>query len=58
MDTHLITMRARSDQWERIIQDRISSGMTVKDYCRQNHLSRDAYFYHLRRLKQVAIEKK
>jgi len=56
MDIHLVTTNVRLEHWTGIIQDRINSGLTVKDYCIQNHVSRDAYFYWLRRIKLSAME--
>lgn len=56
MDIHLVTTNVRLEHWTGIIQDRINSGLTVKDYCIQNHVSRDAYFYWLRRIKLTAME--
>lgn len=44
-------------QWKSIIQDRINSGLTVKEYCAQNNIKRDAYFYWLKIIRREAIEK-
>lgn len=43
-------------QWKAIIQDRINSGLTVKEYCEQNSIKRDAYFYWLNVIRREAIE--
>jgi hypothetical protein len=43
MDIHLVTTKVRLERWTRIIQDRINSGLTVKDYCIKNNVSGDAY---------------
>lgn len=43
-------------QWKSIIQDRNNSGMTVDTYCKQNGLSRHAYFYWLRIIRTEALE--
>lgn len=42
-------------QWKAIIQDRIDSGLYVDDYCKQNNISRHAYFYWLRIIREEAI---
>ena len=56
MDTKLVTTELRLTQWKAIIEDRIQSGMTINEYCAQHQLSRNAYFYWLRRVKKAAIK--
>ena len=53
--TREATRRFRIQQWSQIIHDRVQSGMTIKEYCRKNQLSRDAYFYWARIIKEQAI---
>ena len=55
MDTKLATQQIRIQQWAAIIKDRISSGLKVDDYCRQHDISRDAYYYWLRKVKEAAL---
>lgn len=55
MDTHLATTQIRLQQWTRIIQDRINSGLKVDEYCEQHQLSRNAYYYWLRKVKEAAL---
>ena len=38
-----------------IIQDRNQSGLSVKDYCAQHQLSRDSYYYWLRKVKETLL---
>ena len=45
MNTKLATNRIRIGQWADII----------KDYCAQHGLSRNAYFYRLRKVKEAAL---
>lgn len=33
-----------------------SSGMTVKQWCAQNEISKDQYYYWLRKVREMAIE--
>jgi len=54
-ETKEATRQCRIQQWTQIIHDRVQSGMTVKEYCRKNDLSRDAYFYWARIIKERAI---
>ena len=44
------------ERWKTIIQDRIDSGLMVKEYCVRNSISRDAYFYWLRIIREEALE--
>lgn len=55
MDTKLATKQIRLQQWAEIIRDCRTSGLQVKDYCSQHGISRDAYFYWLRKVKEAAL---
>lgn len=43
-------------QWEQLINQRIASGMSIKDWCTENSISKDAYYYWLRLLRERATE--
>ena len=47
------TRRFRLQEWSRIIQDRIESGLTIEKYCSEHNISRDAYMYWLRQLRAL-----
>lgn len=51
-----VTQNVRLQQWTAIIQDRKASGLKVDDYCSEHHISRNAYYYWLRKVKTAAIE--
>lgn len=51
-----VTRQLRVQQWLGIIHDRAQSGMTVKDYCIKNGLSRDSFFYWARIIKDQALQ--
>ena len=55
MNTKLATSRMRTGQWADIIKDFKESGLKVDDYCAQHGLSRIAYFYWLRKVKEAAL---
>ena len=55
MDTKLATKQIRLQEWAGIIKDCKSSGLKVDDYCSQHGLSRDAYYYWLRKVKEAAL---
>lgn len=51
-----VTRQLKIQQWLGIIHDRVQSGMTIIDYCRKNGLSRDAYFYWAKIIKEQALQ--
>lgn len=55
-DTRLAVREYRSKQWMQIIQDRSQSGLTIREYCQQNGLSLNAYYYWLRIIRHQAME--
>lgn len=56
MNTKLATTQIRITEWAAIIKDCKSSGMKVDDYCQQHDISRDAYYYWLRKVKAAALQ--
>jgi len=56
MDSRKITTEYRMNQWAQIIQDRKTSGQSVKDYCESRGLSRDSYFNWQRKLREATCE--
>ncbi len=55
MDTKLATRQIRIQQWAAIIKDCKASNLKVDDYCKEHNLSRDAYYYWLRKVKEAAL---
>ena len=55
MNTKLTTSKMRIGQWADIIKDCKKSGLKVDDYCTQHGLSRNAYFYWLRKVNEAAL---
>jgi transposase-like protein len=56
MNTKLATTQIRITEWAAIIKDCKSSGMKVDDYCQQHDISRDTYYYWLRKVKTAALQ--
>ncbi len=56
MDTRLATKELRLQQWAAIIRDCKESGLRVDAYCELNNISRNAYYYWLKKLKVAALE--
>ena len=56
MDTRLATTNIRIKQWTTVFKAKAESGLTVDEYCDQNGISRNAYYYWLRKAKAAALE--
>lgn len=56
MNTKLATAHIRLTEWASIIKDCRTSGLKVDEYCQQHNLSRDAYYYWLRKVKTAALQ--
>ena len=57
MDTRLATQEIRIQQWAGIIRSRNGSGLTVDKFCELNNISRNQYYYWLRKLKEHTLER-
>ena len=55
MNTKLAIAQIRVKNWATIIQDRNASGLSIKDSCAQHQLSRDSYYYWLRKVKETLL---
>ncbi len=49
-------VQVRMNNWASLIKARQSSGQTVKEWCADNDVSINAYYYWLRKLRKAAIE--
>lgn len=56
MNTKLATRQIRLNEWAAIIKDCKASGQKVDIYCEQHGLSRDAYYYWTRKVKEAALK--
>jgi transposase-like protein len=56
MNTKAATTQIHIQQWIGIIQDRASSGLTVDDYCESHGLTRNQYYYWLRKVRAGFLE--
>ena len=48
--------QANIRKWSEIFSDRVASGQTISEYCREHGLSRDRYYYWLRIVREAAID--
>ena len=49
-----ITTNVRSQQWLQMIRDQKTSGLTVKDWCREQHISENCFYYRQHKLRLSA----
>ena len=56
MDTQKVATEYRMSQWAQMIQARADSGQTIKDFCQAEGISRNAYFYRLKKLRKSACK--
>lgn len=46
----------RMQQWGNLIQDYQNSGLKLDEWCKQNHVTRNAYYYWLRKIREHACQ--
>ena len=56
MDTQKISHDFKLTRWAQVIKEQKTSGKNVKDFCHDNGISRDKYFYWYRKVKDTACE--
>ncbi len=56
MNVSKVTRKAKLDHWAQIFREQKSSGLTVKDWCSQNGITKDQFFYWKRKLKESVLE--
>lgn len=56
MDTQKVTTEYRLSQWAQLIQKRQDSGQSVNEFCQTTGISRNTYFYRLKRLRKAACD--
>jgi len=44
-------------EWAKLIESRQASGLSIKQWCQQNHLSESQYYYYLKKLRLAASER-
>ena len=56
MNTQKVAKEFRLNQWSQIIKARNESGKTIKEFCADTGISKNAYFYWQRKLREVSCE--
>ncbi len=54
--TRIATRQTRLKYWSGVFDDRIKSGLKTEEYCKQNNITRDQYYYWLRKVREAALE--
>ena len=55
-EIHTLTNNIKLQQWSDFIQACKASGQRVDDYCADHDISRNAYYYWLRKVREAALE--
>lgn len=55
-ETRLAVRESRIQHWTKIFEDRINSGHSTKEYCNIHGISKDQYYYWLRKVREAALE--
>ena len=56
MNISKVTHQVKLDRWTAILKEQNSSGLSIKDWCSQNGITRDQFFYWKRKLKESVLE--
>lgn len=51
-----IKAKVSAKEWQQRILDCQSSGMSIKEWCRQNGITPGSYYFHLRKLREALVE--
>lgn len=56
MDIKEATYQYRLNKWTEIVRECRSSGQTITDWCLEHNVSKNSYFYWLKRIRQAACD--
>ena len=51
----VMTSKIRKENWIKIIEERNRSGLSVKEWCFQNHINETSYYYWLKKIRASII---
>ena len=51
-----VKSQLKLEHWRRLIAECQSSGMQVKQWCAQNGISKDQYYYWLRKVREISVD--
>lgn len=52
----LVKSTIKLEHWRQLIDECQSSGMQVKQWCLQNNISKDQYYYWLRKVREITVD--
>jgi len=56
IDTRAIATEYRMSQWQQIMQDRVSSGLNIREYCNSKNMQENTYYYWQKKIRETAYE--
>jgi len=56
MNTREMATQIKMAQWNQIIQERVSSGMNIAEFCSVRGIPRQKYFYWQKKLREAAAQ--
>lgn len=57
MNTRQVAHEVRRQKWALVMQERRESGLTIRDFCREQGIKEKTFFYWQRRLREAVCEK-
>ena len=54
MDTQEIAARIRVSNWAEMVRERISSGQSIRSFCKENGISKSTYYHRQRKVREAA----
>lgn len=45
-------------EWKQRVLERQSSGLTVREWCKENGITEGSYYFHLRKVREALLEEK
>ena len=56
MDTRKMAMELRVNHWASALHERRASGLSIRQWCRENGVGEKTYYYWQRKLREAAIQ--
>ena len=51
-----IRRQCRLNEWNLMVQERMDSGLSTREYCKQKGIGVKIYYYRLKKLREAAVE--
>ena len=56
MDTSLTVRNMRRQSWALMLREQSASGLSVKDWCKQNNLSTKSFYYRRKQVQSMVLD--